>query len=144
MAVNWRSVLSGVFALLATAFFLAWNQGWLPTSQRATPQTMPCANLAQGCDFALEGQVYHIQSDQPATPARPFVLTLTGAPLTSATASWQMAGMNMGPNRFHFAPGTHGQWQTRTALPFCTQARNDWLLTLNINKTKVILTIQPR
>ncbi len=142
--MNWRGFLSGGFAVLATAFFVAWNQGWLPIQPTTAQPTLACADLASGCDFTLAEHTYRIQSDQPITPARPFSLTLTGTPLRSATASWQMAGMDMGPNRFHFAPGPAGQWQTRTALPFCTQARSDWLLTLNVNKNKVILAIQRR
>ncbi|MBB5191349.1 hypothetical protein HNQ50_002079 [Silvimonas terrae] len=142
--MNWRGLLSGSFAVLATAFYVAWNQGWLPTRPATAPVPLACADLALGCNFTLDDHAYRIQSDQPITPARPFSLMLFGTPLTSATASWQMAGMDMGPNRFHFAPGPAGQWQTRTALPFCTQARSDWLLTLNVNKNKVIFAIQRR
>ncbi|GGP24058.1 hypothetical protein [Silvimonas iriomotensis] len=145
--MNWRGLASGAFAVLATGFYFGWSQGWLPWGQTASanaPAPIPCADLAQGCSFSLAGHDYHLQSDGPVTPSRPFVLKLAGAPLTSATASWKMAGMEMSPNLFHFTPDAQGQWQTRSALPFCTQSRNDWLLTINVNKNKAVLAVQPR
>ncbi|GGP28029.1 hypothetical protein [Silvimonas amylolytica] len=145
--MNWRAWASAAFALLATGFYFGWSQGWLQPGQRTGTEealSIPCADLAQSCLFHSDGHEYRVQSDQPISPSRPFTLTLDGAPIAAATASWKMAGMDMGPNRFHFTPNAKGQWQTRSALPFCTQSRDDWLLTINVNKNKVILAVRLR
>lgn len=144
--MNLRSIFSTGAAIVVGAFFLAWSQGWLhigATQPRAAVQTS-CADLAQGCRFMLNGKQFSVQSDRPINPAHPFTLTLQGEPLQQATASWQMVGMDMGPNRFHFAATSASHWQTQTALPFCTQARHDWQLTLNMDGNNVILTTQSR
>ncbi len=146
MGVNLRSIASASAAIAVGVFFLVWSLGWIhPGSSAPVAQVeAACADLTQGCQFVLNGKSFAVKSDRPINPAHPFTLILQGEPLKQASASWQMVGMEMGPNRFHFAATGSNQWQTQTALPFCTQARHDWQLTLNLDGNNVILTTQSR
>ncbi|MBE9610435.1 hypothetical protein [Chitinilyticum piscinae] len=102
-----------------------------------------CANPQLGCSFTLQGQAYRLSSDQPLRAGTPFFLTLEG-PGHKVSASWQMQGMEMGPNRYQLQAIGDGQWRTRTALPVCNQQRQDWELHLLIDQHRVVLTLSER
>ncbi|KAF0811837.1 hypothetical protein IGB42_03647 [Andreprevotia sp. IGB-42] len=139
-------LLLGVFAAISATLILAINLGWRPDwlqSAAAVPTLdLACPDLARGCNFKLGDKGYRITTDGPISGKHPMQLDLAG-PATSVHASWQMAGMAMGPNRYRLQAGGTGTWHTSTLLPICTQGRHDWLLILQIDSQIVqIRTIQ--
>ena len=101
----------------------------------AKPQAasqLNCPSLSQGCSFNLGQQRYTIRSQQPLDASLPVILQLQGK-AGEIHASWQMQGMDMGPNRYRLLSDDQQHWQAQTALPICTNKRQDWLLKLEID-----------
>lgn len=135
-----RSPWAALAGIVVVLVFVAWNQGWLPLGKpAATPALhLGCSDLHHGCSILINGAQYRVRSAQPLSGAHPVDLTLEGSAIKAATASWQMNGMDMGPNQFKFVhQGEH--WVAETALPLCSQGRRDWLLTLQIDDITVLI-----
>ncbi|WP_410497809.1 hypothetical protein [Chitinibacter sp. S2-10] len=129
-----------VVVLLAAGLFF--QSGWFENKKPS--MLLDCPDLTQGCQFAVNGANYRLQSTSPISGGVPFVLDLIG-PARQISASWQMQGMEMGPNQYrfmsHISKGhqDNQQWQVKMALPLCTQARSDWLLTLQIDQHEITI-----
>lgn len=100
-----------------------------------------CPNLTVACKFKIDDQNYSIQSAKPINTSEPVKLTLTG-PAQSVRLNWQMANMEMGNNSYKMLSDDQNTWRAETMLPLCTQQRMDWLLTLDIDQTQVLIQTQ--
>ena len=136
-----KQSLAALAGILVALFFLAWNLGWVQTGKaEAAPAIhIGCADLQRGCNILFNGQHYVLRSAAPLSGAHPVDLTLEGAQdIKAASASWQMQRMDMGPNVFHFVRRGE-RWQVQSALPLCSENRQDWLLTLRIDDFIVLI-----
>ncbi|HSC80469.1 MAG TPA: hypothetical protein VLC08_08955 [Chitinolyticbacter sp.] len=141
----WRHVAL-VLPLLALGIYTAQYLGWINLGPaRATPPGLryDCPDLARGCAFRINQHTYRLESDAAPRPATLFTLTLHG-PAVQAEAEWRMPDMDMVPNRARFEAGSAGVARLRTALPFCSASRHDWLLYLTLNNQQVIIRTRSR
>lgn len=102
---------------------------WLYQRQ-ATPlpvHTLACADLVAGC--GTPG--LQLQVDQAPRVMRPFTLHVE-TEATAVHASFAMAGMAMGLNRYRLVQ-RDGHWQAQVTLPVCVQGRSDWQLVLELD-----------
>lgn len=112
---------------------------WLSLWQVAPAQKtihLSCPKLQLGCQFTIEQTQYRIYSDQAIGGVKPFNVRLDGR-AERVEGSWQMQGMEMGPNNYRFIANGEASWQAKMILPMCTQSRQDWLLILNIDQVQV-------
>ncbi len=134
----WRVVAAIVLVLvgvLGSHFYPQVHAYFNPSAPNSVVY-LDCPDLVQGCSFNLDGQRYRLKADQAINGVKPFVLTLDGK-AQAVSASWQMQGMDMGPNQYRFIAQAAGQWQAQMALPLCTATRNDWLLKLTLDQNLV-------
>ena len=132
-----KSVL--ILALLLGASLFAYKMGLFKGWQQAKVDQVihiSCPDLQQGCQFKINEQSYQIKSAAPVSTDQPVTLTLTG-PAKSVYLNWQMVDMDMGSNRYKMQDIGKDQWQAETALPICSQKRQDWLLSLQLEQVEV-------
>lgn len=98
-----------------------------------TAQIIICPDPVAGCTFLHKGLPAHLQFSVQPEALRPFVLSLTSPGLRKASASFQMAGMNMGFNLYNLRPETGGRWAANIILPVCTASRADWIAELDLD-----------
>ena len=107
---------------------------YLPTEVPVL-QAMGCADLVKGC----AGAGLTVRMDQVPKVMRPFRLTVTAPAADTVEASFSMAGMEMGFNRYRLIKqaGQAGEaplWQAEVTLPVCVRSRRDWLLLLDLSE----------
>lgn len=124
--------------LLPALWFNAGKIRQMLAGETATPLTLPCADLRAGCHFRINAADYRASIDGELRPGSLFLLQLEGK-ASQVVASWQMTGMDMGPNRYQLQQTAPGHWQTRSALPVCEQQRQDWELLLTVDGKTVRL-----
>ncbi|QLI82397.1 hypothetical protein HZU75_13170 [Chitinibacter fontanus] len=126
--------------LLGALVVLAQRDGlWLSLLQPTPAQNtvhLSCPKLQLGCQFTIEQTQYRIIADEGISGAKPFTVKLEGR-AGRVEGSWQMQGMEMGPNNYRFIANGDTAWQAKMVLPMCTQSRQDWLLILNIDQIQV-------
>ncbi|WP_035052994.1 hypothetical protein [Andreprevotia chitinilytica] len=145
MKLNGRLIASALVAVCMSVL-LAVNLGWRPFSAAGPAKPaleVTCPDLASACMFSLDQQTYTLRSEATVIGSKPVVLTVTG-PARDVHASWQMIGMEMGPNRYALQRQPNGSWQAQTLLPLCTQARRDWLLQLTVDGQVINVRTQSR
>lgn len=119
-----RSLIALAFAGIASV------QLWHALQPAAKPPRFSCPDLSQRCDLRLGAEAVSLSASQPPAILQRFTLTLSGQQ-QPPQVSFQMTGMNIGPNRFPFHSAGAQRWQAEIVLPFCTQSRNDWILLLS-------------
>ena len=75
-------------------------------------------------------------SDTPSA-LKPFLLTVKAVGVQNVSASFSMASMEMGLNRYTLTPIAEGVWQGKVILPVCIAGRRDWMLVLTLDKTTI-------
>lgn len=98
-------------------------------------QALGCADIVKGC----AGDGLAVRMDQLPQVMRPFRLTVTAPAADAVDASFRMAGMEMGFNRYQLIrqarqAGTAPVWQAKVTLPVCVRNRRDWLLLLDLTE----------
>ena len=135
----------GHIVLLSLGFgFAAYKLGWFQQWFADKPVqiiNISCADLSLGCTFKIDQENYTIKSKEPINTSKPVNLILKG-PAQSIRLSWQMLGMEMGNNYYKMLTDDHKSWRAETMLPICSQQRLDWLLTLEIDQSRVLLQTQ--
>lgn len=122
-------VLALILAVLGNKF------GWF-TPDTTPPAQMDCPVFSEGCIFKFEEKSYKVKSREPLNANKPVQLELEGK-AGNIHASWQMQGMDMGPNRYRLLSEDQQHWHAQTALPVCTNKRQDWLLQLDIDGRRI-------
>lgn len=124
--------MGGLLILLGLALAIMGNKfGWF-TPDNEPEARLNCPVFNEGCVFHFEEQAYQVKSLAPLNANKPVQLQLTGKARV-VHASWQMQGMEMGPNNYRLISNDQLHWSAQTALPMCTNKRQDWLLKLNID-----------
>ena len=102
----------------------------------AAERTVDCPTLDQGCEIRMRSLPYRIRTDTQIAAGTPFVLYVEGGGV-EMHASWKMKGADVEPNYYRLEPDDPDHWQARMTLPRTPQARNDWILHLEINARAV-------
>lgn len=92
-----------------------------------------CSDPVAGCTFTHRGQAVQLRFSHPPTPLQPFTISLHAPGARQVEGEFQMQGMEMGFNRYTFAPDTTGLFTARVTLPVCVSGRRDWKLDLQID-----------
>lgn len=120
-----KQLAAPILILLALAALAIWGARQQP--QPGQGIEIHCADPVAGCTFLHGGIPAQLRfSAQPET-LKAFSIHLTHPQIKKASASFQMANMNMGFNRYDFKPQRSGQWLATVTLPVCTASRVDWI-----------------
>ena len=118
--------------LLAVAFIaIAVVGAILKRPAEALP--VVCADPVQGCAFSHRGQPGQIRLSMPPTPLQPFTLEVRAPGVKRVSAEFQMAGMDMGFNRYVLRAASPGVFRSEITLPVCVSGRRDWKLYLDVD-----------
>lgn len=131
-----------VLVLAALAVLAIWGALQKTRPERVRP--ILCANPVAGCTFVHNGAPVQIRFSTPPETMKPFFITLSHPTLRQAAASFQMAGMNMGFNRYDLKRGPDGNWSARIILPVCTASRADWVAELKLDEQFYSLSFTTR
>ncbi|MFW2374285.1 MAG: hypothetical protein ACN4GM_14260 [Gammaproteobacteria bacterium] len=135
---------------IALVFVLAYGLGqWL--SYQQSPSRLPRKMMtAEACDPTQtacqatfgEHSLSLIFLDKPST-LKPFRVRLESdsEKIDNLLVDFKMPGMNMGVNRHHMNY-ENGYWQNQLVLPVCTQSRNDWSVTLELEQEGILWTAE--
>lgn len=107
---------------------------------RALP--VVCATLATGCAVQVDGREIRFGIRGTPKPLAPFVVWVTASgapPVTKAEARFTMEGMDMGFNIYTLRPDAQAVLRANVTLPICVTGRRDWNMTLEIDKTRLII-----
>lgn len=117
-----------VAALLAVAVAGYWLK------RPAEAVAVDCADPVSGCTFAHRGQTARLRFSARPVPLQAFELRLEapGAARARASAEFQMAGMDMGFNRYDLRPAGDAL-AARVTLPVCVSGSRDWTLYLALD-----------
>ena len=91
-------------------------------------QAIGCADIVRGC----KGDGLTVRMDHVPEVLRPFSLQVTTDGADGIEASFQMAGMEMGFNRYRLQQRDDQRWYAEVTLPVCVRGRKDWLLLLEV------------
>lgn len=120
---------------------------WWGASQKAPlqqAQAIVCADPTAGCAFEHEGRPATLRFSQQPEALKPFVLSVFAPGLRQASVSFQMAGMDMGFNRYDLRQNADGSWSARITLPVCTVSRVDWIAELTLDGRLYTLAFDSR
>ena len=106
--------------------------------QAPTPtllQAMGCPDIVRGCS----GAGLTVRMDRVPQVMRPFKLTVHADAMDTEKvdgmeASFQMAGMEMGFNRYRLQQRGANDWEAEVTLPVCVRDRKDWLMLLDVRQ----------
>ncbi|AZN35584.1 hypothetical protein [Iodobacter ciconiae] len=129
LAVGHLVVLALILGVIGSKF------GWF-TPENEPEVRIDCPIFSEGCLFSLDKENYQVKSQEPLSANKPVQLLVTGK-AKSIHASWQMQDMEMGPNNYRLLSHDQQHWHAQTALPFCTNKRQDWLLKLDIDGRRI-------
>lgn len=135
---------------IVLVFVLAYALGHWLSSQQSQSTLLPKLMTAEACDPTQtacqarfgEYSLRLIFLDQPST-LKPFRVRLESdaEKIDNLVLDFKMPGMNMGMNR-HRLSYENGFWQNQLVLPVCTQSRNDWIVTLELEQAGVLWTTE--
>lgn len=126
-----KQLTAPILVLIALAALAIW--GARQQTQPAQVVEIHCANPLAGCTFMHNGALAQLRfSTQPET-LKPFSISLAHPGLEKVSASFQMADMNMGFNRYDFRQQNKNVWIASITLPICTASRVDWITELALD-----------
>ena len=131
-------------------FVLAYGLGYWLSSQQSQSTLPRKIMIAQDCDPTQtsckaqfgEHSLSLVFLDKPST-LKPFRVRLESdtEKIDNLLLDFKMPGMNMGVNRYRLKY-ENGFWQNQLVLPVCTQSRNDWLVTLELEQAGIMWTTE--
>ena len=137
-----KQLTAPILVLIALAALAIW--GARQQAQPGQVTEIRCADPVAGCAFLHHGTPAQLRfSAQPET-LKPFSIHLAHPLVKRASASIQMADMNMGFNRYDFKPQGKGEWMANVTLPVCTASRVDWIAELALDGAFYRLTFTTR
>jgi len=98
-------------------------------------QSIACENLIQSCRISVDGQNLEVSFSATPSALKPFLLTVKAVGVENVSASFHMANMEMGMNRYALIPVAEGVWQAKVILPVCVAGRRDWILVLTLDES---------
>ncbi len=128
------SVLIGV--LVAVGY---WFGGRLDATDGATAPIAlaigsgDCRVYPEGCSAVgpeVELQLRFLDRPNAMTPAA--IELHSSVPLSSATVDFEMAGMDMGLNRYRLEAGDRETYRAKVMLPVCVSGRRDWIARVQV------------
>ena len=127
-----------VIALVAIAV-AGW---WL--KRPATAVAVACADPLAGCSFSHRGAPASARFSMQPVPLEAFELTVTAPNVIRVSAEFQMAGMDMGFNRYDLRATPDGAFASKVTLPICISGRHDWMLYLDLDGSRYALPFSSR
>ena len=124
-----KRALRWIVALLL--ILAAWGYFWLQSPDTGKVDVIACEDIVQGCSYAD----FKVQTMSQPTTMRAFEMRITLPAAASVHASFDMADMQMGINRYRFQEQPDGSWRAMVTLPLCVSGRSDWLMTLEIKRS---------
>lgn len=134
-----RAILPLAIALALVAIAIAGY--WL--KRPADAVVLACADPRAGCAFSHAGAPATLRFSHTPAPLEAFELTVAAAGARRVGAEFQMAGMDMGFNRYDLRPAAAG-FSARVTLPVCASGRHDWMLYLDIDGRRYALPFRAR
>ena len=130
MVVKRKGLFWWLVAGLGSGLVLAAGGAWYlrATSEPVVVQAIGCADIVRGC----KGDGLTVRMDRVPEVLRPFGLEVTADGADGIEASFQMAGMEMGFNRYRLQQRDDQRWYAEVTLPVCARGRKDWLLLLEV------------
>ena len=127
-----RVKLAGMAAWLLLAALLAaiGVTRYLNGAVSPVVQVIGCKDIVRGCN----GDGLRVRMDRAPEIMRPFKLEVEAERADTIEASFQMAGMEMGFNRYRLQRQDGDVWQAEVTLPICVRGRKDWLLLLEVHE----------
>jgi hypothetical protein len=106
---------------------------WRDDRTRQIEADAPCTLDETGCRFSMGGLTVSVRAQDTIRPLEPFRVYLeTTVHPQIAEVRFTMDDMDMGINRFRFAPVSENLWETTAVLPVCTIDRADWRATFRV------------
>lgn len=137
-----KRLLIPVLIILALAMLALWG-AW-QKAPKTPAQAIACENPLAGCAFMHGGMPATLRFSTQPEALRPFALSVSAPGLRKVSASFQMAGMDMGFNRYDLRQDAAGNWTASVTLPVCTVSRVDWIAELDLDGRLYILKFNTR
>ncbi len=102
-------------------------------------QGIACADPVQGCDFQHRGTLVQLKFSKSPSPMQSFTLSLQAPGVQLVRAEFQMAGMDMGFNRYDLHAVAPGLFTAQITLPVCVSGRRDWKLYLEVDSRRYVV-----
>lgn len=128
LAWGWVALICGIALLLGGGALL--YRGLSQPPDRPA-EHLSCPDLVAGCLLPAQGG--RVVFDRYPRSMQPFQLTIEAPDAREVHASFVMADMQMGLNRYRLLADGAGQWKAEIILPVCTEARTDWVMTLDVD-----------
>jgi hypothetical protein len=128
-----------LFPLLLAVAFIAIAVVGTILKRPAEALPVVCADPVQGCAFSHRGQPGQIRFSMPPMPLQPFTLEVRTPGVKRVSAEFQMAGMDMGFNRYDLRAASPGVFRSAITLPVCVSGRRDWKLHLDVDGHAYVL-----
>jgi hypothetical protein len=101
--------------------------------------TIDCADPVKGCAFVHRGTPAHLHFSQLPMPLKPFRLDVLAPGTRTVGAEVEMAGMNMGFNRYALGKRMPGLFSTEITLSVCVSGEHDWKLYLDLDGQRYVV-----
>jgi hypothetical protein len=98
-----------------------------------------CADPAQGCAFSHRGMPAHLHFSHQPLALKPFRLDVLAPGTRQVSAEVEMAGMNMGFNRYALSKTMPGMFSTEITLSVCVSGDHDWKLYLVLDGQRYVV-----
>ena len=115
---------------------------WLKRPAEAV--AVNCADPLAGCAISYRGAPASVRFSVRPAPLEAFELSVRTAGASRISAEFQMAGMDMGFNRYDLRPDGHGAFSSQVTLPVCVSGRRDWTLYLDVDGLRYALPFSTR
>lgn len=138
-AWGWVALACGIALLLGGGALLYRGLSQMPERPAVD---LSCPDLVAGC--LLPAQRLRIVFDRYPRSMQPFQLLVEAPDAREVHASFVMSGMQMGLNRYRLLADGPGRWKAEITLPVCTEARNDWVMTLDVDGQRYQLQFRSR
>jgi hypothetical protein len=124
--------------LLVVAFIVIAVVGTV-IQRPAQALSINCADPVKGCAFTHRGMPAHLSFSTLPLPLKPFRLDVLAPGTRQASAEVEMAGMNMGYNRYALGKRMPGMFSTEITLAVCVSGEHDWKLYLDLDGQRYVV-----
>jgi hypothetical protein len=115
---------------------------WL--KRPADAVAVACADPLAGCAFVHRGIPASVRFSAQPAPMEAFGVRVSAPGATRVSAEFQMAGMDMGFNRYDLKPAGTDTFAAQVTLPVCVSGRRDWRLYLDVDGTRYAVPFATR